>query len=125
MGYTNATVIELGAKHLLSILAHDSSTRYSRFYDGSEETSRKLEDAIGLEQECRGWYCVEHIMDLAVYELSVQGIVETKILNESLVDGEPDYEIFLTPRGQQAHLQKDKLNFGTQSDLPVSPTSRA
>jgi hypothetical protein len=111
VGYTNAHVIELGAKHLLSILAQESPIRYSRFYDGSEETSRKLEEAIGLEPACRGWYSVEHIMDLAVYELSEQGIVQTKSLNEKLVDAEPDYEIFLTPQGKQAHLQKDKLQF--------------
>jgi hypothetical protein len=111
MGYTNADVIELGAKHLLSILVHESPIRYSRFFDGSEKTSRKLENAIGIEPARRGWYPVEHIMDLAVYELSDQGIVQTKSLNEKLVDGEPDYEIFLTPRGKEAHLRNDKLQF--------------
>jgi hypothetical protein len=37
--------------------------RPSRFYDGTEETSEKLENAIGIEDECRDWYCAEHVMD--------------------------------------------------------------
>jgi len=111
MGYTDATVIESGAKHLLSILAQQSPIRYSHFYDGSEATSEKLADAIGIEVECRDWYSVEHIMDLAVYELSEQGIVETKDLDEKLPDGELDYEISLTSRGKQACLHKEKLKF--------------
>lgn len=111
MGFTNASIIELGAKHLLSVLASESSIRYSRFYDGSEETSRQLEDAIGLDPESRGWYSVEHIIDLAVYELSEQGIVGTNNLDETLVDGEPNYEIFLTARGKQALVRNERLRF--------------
>jgi|ERR1700722_6654456 len=111
MGYTNASVIESGAKYLLTLLAEQSPIRYSRFYDGTEETSEKLENATGIEDECRDWYCAEHVMDLAIYELSEQGIVETRNFNEKLSDGELDYEIFLTPRGRQACIQNEKLKF--------------
>ena len=111
MGYTPASRIESGAKYLLSLLAQESPIRYSRFYDGLEETSRKLADAIGLEENLRSWYSAEHIIDLAVYELIEQGIVQTKQLTEKLVDGEPDYEISLTVSGKNADAKKEKLKF--------------
>lgn len=111
MAYTNASVIEMGAKHLLSLLAMESLVRYSRFYDGSEETSLKLEEAIGIEEECRGWYCAEIIMDFAIHQLAEQGIVESKELDEKLADGQKDYEVYLTPRGKQALLQNATFRF--------------
>lgn len=111
MAVTDAQEIEKGAKYLLSILAQESPVRYSRFYDGSEDTSQKLADGIGIEEECKDWYCAERIIELAVYELSEQGIVETRKLDELLTDGERDYEIILTARGRQAHLENAKLSF--------------
>jgi hypothetical protein len=111
MGYTSAARIESGAKHLLSLLSQESPIRYGRFYDGLEETSRKLADAIGLEEDLRSWYSAEHIIDLAVYELSEQGIVQIKQLTEKLADGEPDYEISLTASGKNAYAKKEKFKF--------------
>ena len=111
MGFTNATLIEAAAKHLLSILHSESPIRYSRFYDGSDKTSQRLADAIGLEPKSRGWYSVEHIIDLAVYELEKQGVVKTRFLDERLMDGEPDYEIILTSRGKEALVRNERLQF--------------
>jgi hypothetical protein len=111
MGYTPASRIESGAKYLLSLLVQESPIRYSQFYDGLEETSGKLAEAIGLEEDLRNLFCAEHIIDLAVYELLEQGLVQTKQLNKKLVDGEPDYEISLTPAGKKAYAQNVKIKF--------------
>lgn len=102
MGYTSADKIANGAALLLGILSKESPIRYSRFYDGSEETFHKLAVALGLKEndEDRG----PGIIDLAVFELVQQGVVETRKLEEPLADGEKDYEIKLTEDGRRRNM---------------------
>lgn len=92
---------------MLSVLIVNSPVRYSLFYDGTEDTSQKLAKAIGIADKDRDWYCAEHVIDLAVFELEEQAIVEKKELPTSLPDGEPDYEIALTEQGRSPHVEQE------------------
>lgn len=110
MALTPAHIVEKGAMHVLSILKDTSPVRYSVFYDGEEKTSDALAVALGLE-EAKDWYCVEHIIDLAVYELEVQGIVGVRELPDLLVDDTNDFEITLTDKGRQLNCSVGGLKF--------------
>jgi len=111
MALTSSSVIEKGAERLLSLLATQSPIRYNRFYDGTEETAARLAKAPGFDESDRSWYCAQQAIDLAVFELSKLGLLETSQLDETLSDGERDYEILLTAKGKRQVLLKSKLTF--------------
>ncbi len=97
MGYLPGDPIQQAGDYLLSILRAEPSVRYSRFYDGRDETHEALCQAIGLENE---WYSPEVLMDEAVDQLHSAGFVTIEFLQERLADEEPDYTITLTTLGK-------------------------
>jgi hypothetical protein len=58
-----------------------------------------LRRGIGINDDDDGWYCAEHLVDIAVVQLEDQGIVAIEQLASTLVDGETDYLIKLTEDG--------------------------
>ena len=86
-------------KYLLDRLLDATKLPYSTFYDGTDATHDQLTKSVGLEDD--GWYSPEHLVDLAVYELEEQGIIETEELATTLEDGENDYLIRLTTEGRE------------------------
>lgn len=110
MGLSPAGAIERAARHVLFVLSKEPQITYHRFYDGTAETASALEAAV-VEEVCRGWYSAENLIDLAVYQLAEQGIVETQELPTLLPDGEADYSISLTARGRKALANNVKLKF--------------
>lgn len=111
MGYTPGDMVERGARYLLDVLNQCGEVDYSRFYDGTDETHRELNRALGLDDD---WYCAEHIIDLAAFQLEEQEVVTISELETYLADGEPDYRISLLPRGRRYAASKqlrDRLTF--------------
>jgi hypothetical protein len=99
MGYSAASAIEGAGKYLLDRLLAATKLPYSTFFDGTDATHDQLTKSVGLEDD--GWYSPEHLVDLAVYELEEQGIIETEELTTALEDGEHDYLIQLTEEGRK------------------------
>ena len=100
MGFLYAGNLKAAGDYVLKLLKEKNSVRYSEhFYDGSEELPRKLRIAFGFEPDDE-WNSVEILVDEAVGELAVKGIVETTILPEKMMDGENDYQIALTEKGK-------------------------
>ena len=100
MGLRPAELIGQAATYLLSILETSRTIEYSAFYDGTEETNRKLCAGIGISPEDGEWYSAEALMDNAVGQLEQQGIVQTEFLEDLLPDDEPNYRITLTDSGR-------------------------
>lgn len=108
MGAVYAHNIENAAKRILAILAERDFVDYSEFYDGSDERSLALRVEIGLEPDDE-WNCPELLVDVAVAQLSKQGVVTTTKLRSKLADDEPDYRIAWTERAPE--LVKQGLRF--------------
>ncbi len=111
MGYSYANHIEKAGRHLLGILMAEGSVRYSRFYDGEDETHEALLRGMGygpaLDGTAEDDYvpeCPERLMDLAVAQLERQLVVKTTDLEDLLADGNEDYLIELTDEGR-SHLE--------------------
>lgn len=100
MGYLYASAIERGAKHVLGLLQRERKLTYRRFYDGTNETAQQLEQAV-VPEEARGWDSAELIIDVAVAQLEAQGLVETQTLDDDLADGEKNYSIAITAKGEK------------------------
>jgi hypothetical protein len=100
MGMMYARHIAKAADHLMQILLAEARVPYSRFYDGTEETQRKLAEGMGMSPEDAEWYGAEGIMDEAAAALAAQGYVKLTPLDEKLADDEPAYEIELLARGR-------------------------
>lgn len=90
--------------HILACLRETPTIRYSRFYDGTEETENALRKIVGLDDDSDE---AEIFMDDAADQLKQAGFVELKDLEIELVDGNPDYEIILTEVGRQMLAQKE------------------
>jgi hypothetical protein len=97
MGYLPCEPIQQAGRYLLSVLRAEQSVRYSRFYDGSDETCDLLHHALELEND---WYSAEGLMDEAAGQLADAGIVTITSLPELLCDEEHDYRITLTDEGK-------------------------
>ena len=96
MGMMYAHHIKQGAHDLLKVLRGESSVRYSRFYDATDETRRALCKGMEMSEEDADWYGAEGIMDEAAAALAAQGYVKITRLQDLLADGEHDYLIDLT-----------------------------
>lgn len=112
MGYSDAGAIEQAGTHLLGLLKVEGRVRYSRFYDGSDETHGELKKALGIEDD-DDWYCPERLVDLAAWQLEVGGIVTLTTLDDLLADGEQDYLIELTDRGRSFIERGERFQFRT------------
>jgi hypothetical protein len=118
MGYSYANEIEQAAKYLLQLLKAEGSVRYSRFYDGLDETQEALLRGMGYGSALAGTSeedyvpeCPEHLMDLAVAQLERQRVVRTTDLEDLLADENNDYLIELTDEGCSRLGRGDKLRF--------------
>jgi hypothetical protein len=102
VGYSYAHDIEKAGLFLLGLLLREGSVRYSRFYDGTDETQTQLLRGMGYPEEGEDFEPdnPETLMDLAAGELSDGGIVKITFLSEKLSDDEPDYLIELTEKGR-------------------------
>lgn len=110
MGLSPAHMIEGAADYVLRILRDQRQITYRQFYDGTNDTATKIEQAI-VSDEGRGWYSAEGLIDIAVSQLEQQGVVETTPLDDILADGEPNYSIALTALGADALAGKVKLTY--------------
>ena len=95
MGHLYAHNIEKAAKYLVDVMDAEESIDYTRFYDGSDETDRKLQEATGL-----GDNAIVH-MDTAVYILEENGVFEITPLESLLADGENNFLITWTGGGRE------------------------
>jgi hypothetical protein len=118
VGYSYANEIEQAAKHLLELLKAEGSVRYSRFYDGQDETREALLRGMGYGPALDGTAeedyvpeCPEHLMDLAVAQLEQQHVLRTTDLEDLLFDENNDYLIELTDEGRSRLERGDKLRF--------------
>ena len=111
MGYLPGEIIKSGGDYLLSILKWEPQIEYCRFYDGTEETRKRLRERLGLSEEDADWYSVELIMDLAVSQVEEMEFVEVTELEELLADGEPNYRIELTPKGRDFIVKAESYTF--------------
>ena len=99
MGYVNRTMIEQAGRYLLNLLQHSPAIRYSEhFYDATDETHQRLQDALGLEDD---WYSPELLIDVAAEQLAAMGLVDITWLDEKMADGEADSLIRLTEKGKK------------------------
>jgi hypothetical protein len=106
MGWYPGHIIEKAAAFLLDELAQRSPRRYSEFYDGEDKTHDRLLEVLGLDDE----YCSAELgLDLAVFVLENEGLVEKDDLAEKLADGEPDYTLTLTAAGRRFHRAGQKV----------------
>jgi hypothetical protein len=101
MGMMYAHNIERAATYLLGILALEGKVHYSRFYDGTDETKRRLAEGMGMTFDDAEWCGAEGVMDEAAAALEQQGYVKRNWLDEKLADGEPAYQIELLDRGRE------------------------
>jgi hypothetical protein len=113
VGYSYAHDIEKAGLFLLGLLWREGSVRYSRFFDGSDETQAELLQGMGFAKEGEDYLpeCPEHLMDLATGQLSKAGIVKITWLSEKLADGEPDYQIELTEKGRLFVESDERFQF--------------
>jgi hypothetical protein len=108
MGWVYAEEIKKAANYLLcDILPDCIQVRYSRFYDGTEKTSKELVADMGYPELGSKYVpsCPELFIDLAAGELERQGFVKLTYLKERLADGEPDYLIELTLEGIEKMIE--------------------
>lgn len=97
MGTSPASMIQAAGQYVISRLLERNPLPYSTFYDGRDETHEEIRAALGLDDD---WYCAEHLIDLAVFQLEEQEILTIEQLDSQLADGEDDYLIELLPEGR-------------------------
>ena len=117
MGHLYKHNIKPGGVHVLSLLHSEKVIRYSRFYDGTTETQEAVAKAVGSDYPEE----VAILMDIAIGQLTDHGYVSVTLLSEKLADGEPDYEIRLTPLGVQAVEENWNLPYGDVTALGEKP----
>jgi hypothetical protein len=100
MGFFPGRIIENAVHFLLRELSARSEMRYSEMFDGTDETHRRLGRACDMNPEDAEDYGVELAIDLAVWEMENEGFLEKEDLEETLADGEQDYNIRITPEGE-------------------------
>jgi hypothetical protein len=106
MGWYPGDIIEKAAAFLMDELVQRSPRRYSEYYDGQDKTHAHLIEVLGLEDDT----CSAELgLDLAVFVLENEALVEKEEVDETLVDGEPDYTIALTAAGRQFHSAGRKV----------------
>jgi hypothetical protein len=100
--------IERAGLHLLDLLQVEGEVRSERFYDGTQETEDRLGQLFGIK---RGEESAGLVMDWAVEQLEVAGLVEMVELPEELSDGTNDYRISLTDAGRAFLASGKKFQF--------------
>jgi hypothetical protein len=115
MGFSYDHDVERAGLYLLGLLKSEGRVRYSRFYDGTDETYEAIIRAMGYPEEGDSYLpeCPEHLIDLAAWQLETGGIVKITPLAEKLADGEQDYTIELTEEGRQFLERGDRFRFWT------------
>jgi len=100
MGWYPGHIIEKAAAFLMDELAQRSPRRYSEYYDGQDKTHDHLREVLGLEDDS----CSAELgLDLAVFVLENECLVEKDQVDEKLADGEADYTVALTAAGRKFH----------------------
>ena len=113
MGHAYENDIESAGLYLLGLLKAETAVRYSRFYDGTDETQEDLIRGMGFDPEGEAYVpdCPEVFMDVAVGQLEEGGVVRTEQLPELLADETNDYRIELTDEGREFLERGDRLVF--------------
>lgn len=103
MGMMSAACQEKAARYLVNVLEEKGGkVHYSEFYDGTVETTRRLNAGMGIDEGEGELAAAASAMDLAAAAMEAQGFV--KLIShqgEKLVDGEPAYSIELTDKGRK------------------------
>ena len=108
MSIVSKNKIEAAGRHLLRRLASEKRIRYSVFY-GTDEASDSLLRGMSIGGDERESAPV--FMDLAIEQLEQQKLVTTRILDELLIDGQPDYEVSLSERGNTLIADGGEVHF--------------
>jgi hypothetical protein len=118
MGYSYANNIEKAGLYLLSLLRIEQRVRFSRFYDGTDETEEALLRGMGYGPAIDGVAEDDYVpdnaatlMDLAAAELEQGGIVKKAMLEDLLEDGHQDYLIELTESGRAFLGRGERFRF--------------
>lgn len=91
------TSAQRAGDHLLSLLRTEGRIQYSRFYDGSAATARRLRDICDCKSDV---VSAELLMDMAAAQLEEQRYARLVTLPGKLADDENDYAIELTEEGK-------------------------
>ena len=108
MGTAYGHYIENAARYLLSVLETRDWVDYSTFYDGTETTAERLRQAVEPNPDDNS-QSPELMMDLAVGQLTEQGIVEFIELDSKLSDEENDYRIAWAKGGRETLKERTLL----------------
>lgn len=107
-----AYIIERAGNLILDCLTETVSVPFSQFYDGDPEHAWLLNKLCPTKKERSLYeYSVATLIDLAVHDLSRQGIVEKRELKDQLHDGTQDYSIYLTPKGRSLLSDRSRIKY--------------
>src|SRR5688572_9944393 len=111
MGYMEREGIETAGQFLLNDLSKLGTTQRSRFYDDPAKSAEFMA-SFGIEdfddyEESIFWIA----LDCAIGQLTMLGIITTKVLAHLMTDGENDCDITLTEAGRKAIEQKSPIKF--------------
>src|SRR5262245_61903738 len=120
--------IRATGSYLLQVLRTEKSVPYSRFYNASPGVEEKLVRGtlpFVEEPECCDVDDLReegHVMlDFAAWQLEDLGLVRITFLEELLIDGEPDFTIHLTERGERALAEGLGFHF-REPDYAITAT---
>ena len=112
MGHAYSQDIKRAGLYLLRLLEREASVRYSRFYDGADETQGELIKSMGFDPAADDVPdCPEVFMDVAVAQFEQGGIVRTEELAELLSDETNDYRIEITDKGREFLERESRFVF--------------
>jgi hypothetical protein len=104
--------------YLLGVLGAEKSVRFSRFYNDSPGVEEELVRGslpFVKDPECCSVDDLREegltMLNFAAWQLEDFGVVRTTFLNELLIDGEPDFVIEITERGECALAEGPGFRF--------------
>jgi hypothetical protein len=114
--------------YLLEVLNAEKSVRYNRFYNAVPETENRLVEGalpfVAHPESCNAEDLREegHVMlDFAAWQLEDLGIVRITFLHDTLIDGEPDFQIEITEKGEHALAEGLRFAF-RQPEYSITAT---
>lgn len=114
MGWAYKHHTAAAGDYLLRLLIVETTIHYSRFYDATDATEAALLSGMGHGPEGDADAapdCPAAYVDNAVGQLEEAGLVVTRRTGGKLADGEPAYEIELTPAGREFAASGEKFPY--------------
>lgn len=98
--------ITVAANYLLLVLSQETSLPYSRFYDGTDASSDRLADELGLSQHNPSPTVV---LVLAAAALHQRGLVRCQDLPHRASTIEPDFKMSITADGRSFVARREHV----------------